>query len=130
LIAQALLPAEIMAIDVNEETKFAQVIVSDEQLTLAIGKKGQNVRLAVELTHWSIDIKGITQFKEMLENGEKETLIDMDKIEEEIENTESIQEVEEKFEDTEIEEKEEEKAIEETLEDIAHMEEEKANEEN
>ena len=106
-----------MAIDVNEETKFAQVIVSDEQLTLAIGKKGQNVRLAVELTHWSIDIKGITQFKEMLENGEKETLIDMDKIEEEIENTE-------------IEEKEEEKAIEETLEDIAHMEEEKANEEN
>ena len=115
-----------MAIDVNEETKFAQVIVSDEQLTLAIGKKGQNVRLAVELTHWSIDIKGITQFKEMLENGEKETLIDMDKIEEEIENTESIQEVEEKFEDTEIEEK----AIEETLEDIVHMEEEKENEEN
>ena len=83
-----------MAIDVNDETKFAQVIVSDEQLTLAIGKKGQNVRLAVELTHLSIDIKGITQFKEMLENGEKETLIDMDKIEEEIENTESIQEVE------------------------------------
>ena len=130
MIAQALLPAEIMAIDVNEETKFAQVIVSDEQLTLAIGKKGQNVRLAVELTQWSIDIKGITQFKEMLENGEKETLIDMDKIEEEIENTESIQEVEEKFEDTEIEEKEEEKEIEETLEDIAHMEEEKENEEN
>lgn len=123
LIAQALLPAEIMAIDINEETRFAQVIVADDQLTLAIGKKGQNVRLAVELTHWAIDIKGITEFKEMIEKGEKDTSIDMEKIEEEQEKLGEVEEVEETF------EKEEEQEIEKTLEDIVTMEEEQ-NEEN
>ena len=124
LIAQALLPAEIMAIDINEETRFAQVIVADDQLTLAIGKKGQNVRLAVELTHWAIDIKGITEFKEMLEKGEKDTSIDMEKIEEEQEKLGEVEEVEETFEETETFEKEEEQEIEKTLEDIVTMEEE------
>ena len=124
LIAQALLPAEIMAIDINEETRFAQVIVADDQLTLAIGKKGQNVRLAVELTHWAIDIKGITEFKEMLEKGEKDTSIDMEKIEEEQEKSCEVVEIEETFEETESFEKEEEQEIEKTLEDIATMEEE------
>ena len=124
LIAQALLPAEIMAIDINEETRFAQVIVADDQLTLAIGKKGQNVRLAVELTHWAIDIKGITEFKEMLEKGEKDTSIDMEKIEEEQEKLVEVEEVEETFEETETFEKEEEQEIEKTLEDIVTMEEE------
>ena len=131
LIAQALLPAEIMAIDINEETRFAQVIVADDQLTLAIGKKGQNVRLAVELTHWAIDIKGITEFKEMIEKGEKDTSIDMEKIEEEQEKLGEVEEVEETFEETETFEKEEEEEqeIEKTLEDIVTMEEEQ-NEEN
>ena len=124
LIAQALLPAEIMAIDINEETRFAQVIVADDQLTLAIGKKGQNVRLAVELTHWAIDIKGITEFKEMLEKGEKDTSIDMEKIEEEQEKLGEVKEIEETFEEIEALEKEEEKEIEKTLEDIVTMEEE------
>ena len=124
LIAQALLPAEIMAIDINEETRFAQVIVADDQLTLAIGKKGQNVRLAVELTHWAIDIKGITEFKEMLEKGEKDTSIDMEKIEEEQEKSGEVVGIEETFEETESFEKEEEQEIEKTLEDIATMEEE------
>ena len=129
LIAQALLPAEIMAIDINEETRFAQVIVADDQLTLAIGKRGQNVRLAVELTHWAIDIKGITEFKEMIEKGEKDTSIDMEKIEEEQEKLGEVEEVEETFEETETFEKEEEQEIEKTLEDIVTMEEEQ-NEEN
>ena len=129
LIAQALLPAEIMAIDINEETRFAQVIVADDQLTLAIGKKGQNVRLAVELTHWAIDIKGITEFKEMIEKGEKDTSIDMEKIEEEQEKLGEVEEIEETFEEAEALEKEEEKEIEKTLEDIVTMEEEQ-NEEN
>ena len=124
LIAQALLPAEIMAIDINEETRFAQVIVADDQLTLAIGKKGQNVRLAVELTHWAIDIKGITEFKEMIEKGEKDTSIDMEKIEEEQEKLGEVEEIGETFEETEALEKEEEKEIEKTLEDIVTMEEE------
>ena len=129
LIAQALLPAEIMAIDINEETRFAQVIVADDQLTLAIGKRGQNVRLAVELTHWAIDIKGITEFKEMIEKGEKDTSIDMEKIEQEQETLGEVEEVEETFEETETFEKEEEQEIEKTLEDIVTMEEEQ-NEEN
>lgn len=113
-----------MAIDINEETRFAQVIVADDQLTLAIGKRGQNVRLAVELTHWAIDIKGITEFKEMLEKGEKDTSIDMEKIEEEQEKLGEVEEIEETFEEIEALEKEEEKEIEKTLEDIVTMEEE------
>ena len=65
-IASALLPAQIMAVDIKEEEKFAQVIVPDDQLSLAIGKSGQNARLAAKLTNWKIDIKSETQFREML----------------------------------------------------------------
>ena len=70
-ISAALLPAQVMAVDANEEEKFAQVIVPDDQLSLAIGKSGQNARLAAKLTNWKIDIKSETQFREMLENAEK-----------------------------------------------------------
>ena len=72
-IASALLPAQIMAVDINENEKFAQVIVPDDQLSLAIGKAGQNARLAAKLTNWKIDIKSETQFRELLakrESGE------------------------------------------------------------
>lgn len=75
-IASALLPAKILAVDIKEEEKFAQVIVPDDQLSLAIGKSGQNARLAARLTNWKIDIKSETQFREMLENvqnGEENT---------------------------------------------------------
>jgi len=65
-ISAALLPAQIMAVDINEEEKFAQVIVPDDQLSLAIGKAGQNARLAARLTNWKIDIKSETQFREIL----------------------------------------------------------------
>lgn len=65
-IASALLPAQIMAVDIKEEDRFAQVIVPDDQLSLAIGKSGQNARLAAKLTNWKIDIKSETQFREML----------------------------------------------------------------
>ena len=65
-----------MAVDIKEEEKFAQVIVQDDQLSLAIGKAGQNVRLAAKLTGWKIDIKTETQFRELLaqktEEPEKE----------------------------------------------------------
>ena len=70
-IAAALLPASIMAVDIKEEEKFAQVIVADDQLSLAIGKAGQNVRLAAKLTNWKIDIKSESQFRELLANSEK-----------------------------------------------------------
>ena len=65
-IASALLPAQILAVDIKQEEKFAQVIVPDDQLSLAIGKAGQNARLAAKLTNWKIDIKSESQFREML----------------------------------------------------------------
>ena len=71
-ISSALLPAKILAVDIKENEKFAQVIVPDDQLSLAIGKSGQNARLAAKLTNWKIDIKSETQFREMLMNTNNE----------------------------------------------------------
>ena len=71
-IAAALLPAQVLAVDVKEEEKFAQVIVPDDQLSLAIGKSGQNARLAVKLTGWKIDIKSESQFREMIASMQEE----------------------------------------------------------
>ena len=56
----------------KEEEKFAQVIVPDDQLSLAIGKSGQNARLAVKLTGWKIDIKSESQFREMIASMQEE----------------------------------------------------------
>jgi len=63
-ISEALSPAKSMSVTVNEEAKSAFVIVPDHQLSLAIGKEGQNVRLAARLTGWRIDIRSETQAKE------------------------------------------------------------------
>lgn len=56
-IAASLSPSEVVSVDVDEENKFAAVVVPDSQLSLAIGKAGQNARLAAKLTGWKIDIK-------------------------------------------------------------------------
>ena len=66
-LASALSPAKVLNVTVDEETKSAKVIVDDNQLSLAIGKEGQNVRLAAKLTNWKIDIKSKSQ-AEALEN--------------------------------------------------------------
>ena len=71
-IAAALLPAQVLAVDIKDEEKFAQVIVKDDQLSLAIGKSGQNARLAAKLTNWKIDIKSESQIREMLEKQMQE----------------------------------------------------------
>lgn len=84
-ISAALLPAQVMAVDIREEDKFAQVIVQDDQLSLAIGKMGQNARLAARLTNWKIDIKSESQFREMLAKAQEESA-DQDENEEAIEN--------------------------------------------
>ncbi|MCX8074910.1 MAG: transcription termination factor NusA [Clostridia bacterium] len=63
-IINALSPAEILAIDINDEEKQAVVVVADDSLALAIGAGGQNVRLAAILTGWKIDIKTETEIKE------------------------------------------------------------------
>ncbi|HUS58525.1 MAG TPA: transcription termination factor NusA [Planctomycetota bacterium] len=55
-IAKALSPAEVFSITLNYGLNRAKVVVPDDQLSLAIGKKGQNVRLAAKLTHWDIDV--------------------------------------------------------------------------
>ena len=83
-IAAALLPAQVLAVDVKEEEKFAQVIVPDDQLSLAIGKSGQNARLAARLTNWKIDIKSESQFREMLmaQAAEAEDVEDVENVEE------------------------------------------------
>ena len=56
-IAAALSPADVVSVDIHEEGKSCRVVVPDDQLSLAIGKEGQNARLAAKLTGWKIDIK-------------------------------------------------------------------------
>ncbi len=94
-IAAALLPAQVMAVDVKEEEKFAQVIVPDDQLSLAIGKSGQNARLAARLTNWKIDIKSETQIREILLaqlSAEQESSKE-EPSEEKVEETQEVEEV-------------------------------------
>ena len=63
-IANALSPAKVVSVDVAESEKMSRVVVPDYQLSLAIGKEGQNARLAAKLTGWKIDIKSETQAEE------------------------------------------------------------------
>jgi N utilization substance protein A len=60
-IARALSPAKIISVETNESLKASRVIVPDDKLSLAIGKNGQNVRLAARLTGWKIDVKPESQ---------------------------------------------------------------------
>lgn len=64
-IASSLSPAKVVAVDIWEEEKVARVVVPDYQLSLAIGKEGQNARLAAKLTGWKIDIKSESQMAEL-----------------------------------------------------------------
>ena len=63
-IANSLNPAKVISVAVNEAEKISRVVVPDYQLSLAIGKEGQNARLAAKLTGWKIDIKSETQARE------------------------------------------------------------------
>jgi N utilization substance protein A len=91
LISSALSPAKVEKVIIDDEGKSATVIVPDYQLSLAIGKEGQNVRLAAKLCGWKIDIKSHTQYFENEENiefiEEEEDIeyIDVDAETEEIE---------------------------------------------
>ncbi|RHM63723.1 MULTISPECIES: transcription termination factor NusA [Coprobacillaceae] len=64
-ISHALSPSTVMSVTINEEEHSALVIVPDDQLSLAIGKRGQNARLAVRLTGWKIDIKSFSEANEL-----------------------------------------------------------------
>ena len=81
-IARALSPASVISVEIDELTKSAKVIVPDDKLSLAIGKNGQNVRLAAKLTGWKIDVK--SESKALKEEKEapkaQEEVISLDDI--------------------------------------------------
>ena len=85
-ISSALAPAQVMAVDVNMEERAAQVVVPDTQLSLAIGKLGQNARLAAKLTNWKVDIKSESYIRKQIEDFENS---------EEIENVVNLEDYEE-----------------------------------
>lgn len=60
-IANSLSPAKVVSVAISEDEKISKVVVPDYQLSLAIGKEGQNARLAAKLTGWKIDIKSESQ---------------------------------------------------------------------
>ncbi|MBU3933823.1 MAG: transcription termination factor NusA, partial [Candidatus Omnitrophica bacterium] len=70
-IAGALSPAKVLGTEIDKAGKVARVLVDDDQLSLAIGKRGQNVRLASRLTGWNIDIRSKAEAKEKKEKEEK-----------------------------------------------------------
>jgi len=81
-VAKALSPAQVVSVEIDEEEKVAKVVVPDYQLSLAIGKEGQNARLAAKLSGWRIDIKSESQ------SDEEARLIEPEADEEVIRNEE------------------------------------------
>ena len=63
-VSNALSPAEVVSIEVDEDNRICKVIVPDDQLSLAIGREGQNVRLAARLTGWKIDLTSVKKAQE------------------------------------------------------------------
>ena len=96
-IVNALSPARVVSVDIladDEEAHEAMVVVPDDQLSLAIGREGQNVRLAHKLTGWKIDIKSVSQMEkaeaesqkfEYVEEESVESVVDEDELQAEIE---------------------------------------------
>ncbi|MFO7667972.1 MAG: transcription termination factor NusA [Desulfobacterales bacterium] len=68
-VCNALAPAEIKRVIIDEDNRSMEVIVPDESLSIAIGKRGQNVRLASKLTGWSLDVQNESHYNEALKNG-------------------------------------------------------------
>ena len=97
-IGNALSPSKVVEVFINHREKAAIVVVPDYQLSLAIGKEGQNARLAAKLTNWKIDIKSETQFSEYLDElGQT-----MEEFRDEFENT-SVQDEDTADEETPVE---------------------------
>jgi len=68
-VCNALAPAEISRVIIDEENRSMEVIVPDEFLSVAIGKRGQNVRLASKLTGWHLDVSSETRYSEAMRSG-------------------------------------------------------------
>ena len=73
-VVNALAPAEVSRVVVDESNRSMEVVVADEVLSLAIGRRGQNVRLASKLTGWKIDVKPESQYNESLKTGYRSLL--------------------------------------------------------
>ena len=71
-IANSLRPAKVLMVQINENERAAKVVVPDYQLSLAIGREGQNARLAAKLTGWKIDIKSQTQIEQTLFDAQQQ----------------------------------------------------------
>ena len=108
-IAAALSPSKVLAVAINEAEQSAKIVVPDHQLSLAIGKEGQNARLSAKLTGWRIDIKSETQAREtnfLAEDPVEETEDAAEEMTEIME--ESAEAVETAAEETAVEETQEE----------------------
>jgi transcription termination factor NusA len=115
LISNVLSPAKVESVAINEEEKIATVVVPDYQLSLAIGKSGQNVRLAAKLCGWKIDIKSHTQMEEGAAEDEYEDEYDDEYSEEAADAAEeTTEETEDEYEEAEGEETEDAEAGEES----------------
>ena len=93
LIVQALKPAEISTMELDDDTKKATIYVKPDQQSLAIGKRGQNVRLASKLTGWELEIEPITdeELEQMRKGGAGEVEVEIED-EEAVEGAESTEE--------------------------------------
>ncbi len=89
-IANALSPAKIEEIELDETTKKAKVIVNEDQLSLAIGRGGQNVRLASKLSGWSIDIAKLGGDTDQVAEATPDDLTDSDEVVEQAKEDEAI----------------------------------------
>ena len=105
-VANALNPAEVINVDINKSDKIARVVVPDFQLSLAIGKEGQNARLAAKLTGWKVDIK-----------KESEVEAEPDNIEEIEESASELAESLDEFDEKKTEEQDVEETSENDFED-------------
>ncbi|MDE6139318.1 MAG: transcription termination factor NusA, partial [Candidatus Gastranaerophilales bacterium] len=110
-IVNALSPARVVSVDIMADDEYAHealVVVPDDQLSLAIGREGQNVRLAHKLTNWKIDIKSVSQmeqaetqnvnnyeYEEEIEETAVENVVDSDELQAEIEEEMNQQEFDE-----------------------------------
>lgn len=93
-ISNALSPADIIEVLVNEKSKKSLVVVASDQLSLAIGKEGQNARLAARLTGWKIDIKSSEEY-ESLSQEEIDEILGLNEVDEEVESGDETSLVEE-----------------------------------
>ena len=128
-IVNALSPARVVSVDImadDDEAHEALVVVPDDQLSLAIGREGQNVRLAHKLTNWKIDIKSVTQMEraeaEAQNYSDEEPVYEDENDVEDVMNSEELQEeIEEEMNQSAVDE--EDFAPEETSDETAETEE-------